>query len=413
VPDVIVVGAGFSGLAAATELANAGVGVVVLEARARVGGRVWSQTIDAPGGTTSVIERGGEFVLTGYTNLRALAARHRLTIADTGMSYYVREPRGVPGVDAAGLGRVGSAISQAGRNTEARSVADVISAAAIPAALAEAVLARVEISCGLEAERLRPAVLEHVASFEPLPSHRIAGGNQLLAGAMASALGRDRIKLRAPLCALDARGERVRAKLEAGELEADEIVLAVPLPVLRALPIDPPLPAWKQDALARVEIGQAAKLHIPLAAAAPTSAVMSVRDRFWCWTASDADGRVPPVLGCFAGSPPALERLAVADSAAIWAERVRALRPDLALETSNAVLTTWEDDPWARGAYRADGLAEVDEAHVEAPVGRVHFAGEYAAGQWSGLMEGALRSGARAAAEITERRAHHGSGPVS
>jgi monoamine oxidase len=61
VPDVIVIGAGFAGLAAATELADRGVDVLVLEARDRVGGRVWSDRAGC-----AVIERGAEFVLDGY-----------------------------------------------------------------------------------------------------------------------------------------------------------------------------------------------------------------------------------------------------------------------------------------------------------------------------------------------------------
>ena len=103
---VIVVGAGFAGLSAATELAQADADVVVLEARDRVGGRVWSQQIDG-----NVIERGGEFVLSGYEMLRDLASRHGLEIADTGMSYYVREPRGVDGVDVKALGQAGATVA--------------------------------------------------------------------------------------------------------------------------------------------------------------------------------------------------------------------------------------------------------------------------------------------------------------
>ena len=60
--------------------------------------------------------------------------------------------------------------------------------------------------------------------------------------------------------------------------------------------------------------------------------------------------------------------------------------------SAEAVLTTWQDDPYALGAYRADGLAAVDEVQLEAPVGRLHFAGEWCAGALSGLMEGALRT---------------------
>ena len=406
--DVIVVGAGFAGLAAATELAGAGIDVAVVEARDRVGGRVWSQSLDTQDGTAAVIERGGEFILSGYTQLRALADEHRLSLADTGMSYYVREPRGIAGVDSVALGRAGNIVARTARTAPGSSVVDVIDAAGIPAPLAEAVRARVEISCALEAERLRPGVLEHVASFEPLPSHRIAGGNQGLARAMARALGAARVELGAPVRALDRRGRRIRVIVESGELEADRVVLAVPLRVVRELQIDPPLPAWKRDALARVEIGHAAKLHVPLAAPATTSAVMSVPHRFWCWTATEADGRVAPVLSAFAGSPAALRRLAVTDGADTWIGRVRDLRQDLALVPSAAVLTTWDDDRWAQGAYRADGLAEIDEAQLEAPVDGLHFAGEYAAGAWSGLMEGALRSGARAAAEIANTRSQPG-----
>jgi monoamine oxidase len=387
VPEVIVVGAGFAGLAAATELADRGVDVLVLEARDRVGGRVWS---DRAGG--AVIERGAEFVLDGYELLRGHAARFGLELADTGMSYYVREPRGVPctteelqaaGREVAraareaavgGPGAGGDRAATAGGHEAdedgdrpAPSVADVVAAAGLAPAAAEAVLARVEISAALGAERLGAEVLQHAAAFDPLPSHRIAGGNQRLAEAMAARLG-DRVRL----------GVEVRSL---GELDAAHVILAVPLPALRRFE----LPGWKRAALDRAEMGHAAKLHVPLARPAPTSAVMSVPDRFWCWTAADTPG----VVNCFAGSPAAVGRLAEAE---VWIEALRRLRPELELDAGAAVLTTWPD-----GAYSAAGL---DEDALAAPAGDVHFAGEHTAGPWAGLMEGALRSGIRAAREI-------------
>jgi monoamine oxidase len=386
---VIVIGAGFAGLSAASELAQAGADVLVLEARDRVGGRVWSQELDG-----NVIERGGEFILAGYDRLRDLASHHRLEIADTRMSYYVREPRGVAGVDAAALSRAGGAVARTPRRG---SVADVIDATPIEPALAEAVRARVEISSGLEVNRLHPAVLEHVASFEPLPSHRLARGNQSLATAMADEL---RVELGTPVDAIEQHEHGVHVLTDGNALDADRVVLALPLPVLRELTIAPPLPDWKRNAMAQAEIGHAAKLHVPLARTASPSAVMSVPGRFWCWTVAGADG----VLNCFAGSPTGLERLGLGAGAAHWLTAVTELRPDLALEPEGAILTDWQLDPYALGAYSAEGLAEVGEADLGAPVGRLHFAGEWTAGEWSGLMEGALRSGARAAAEIVSAR---------
>jgi monoamine oxidase len=79
---VVVAGAGFAGLMAADRVAQAGHEVVVLEARDRVGGRVWSQEL-VPGDPRTVVERGGEFVLDGYDLMRAVAGELGLPFADT------------------------------------------------------------------------------------------------------------------------------------------------------------------------------------------------------------------------------------------------------------------------------------------------------------------------------------------
>ena len=391
----IVIGAGLAGLAAATELADRGLEVLVLEARDRVGGRVWSREVEGPGGP-AVIERGAEFVLDGYTELRALAQRHGLALADTGMSYYVREPRGVA-VDTAALQEAGRTLAGAATAGDRRSVAALVDAIGLERDVADAVLARVEISSGQGSERLSTAVLDHVAAFEPRPSHRIAGGNQGLARAMAAQLG-DRLRLGTPVRAVGAGVVRT----DGGELAAGHVIVTLPLPLSRALPFTPPLPDWKREALDRVELGHAAKLHVPLAALPPASAVMSVPDRYWCWTATGPDGTVAPVLNCFAGSPRALDGLGVGDGPGAWLDRLARLRPELELAHGSAVLTTWDDDEWAGGAYLADGLRALpgDDGVLAAPVGTLHFAGEHTAGAWSGLMEGALRSGLRAAAEV-------------
>ena len=91
----VVVGAGLAGLVAADELQRAGAEVVVLEARDRVGGRVWSRRLD----NGAVVEMGAEFILPGNTAIRELAERFGLGLWDKGMRYGQREPRGGIGVD--------------------------------------------------------------------------------------------------------------------------------------------------------------------------------------------------------------------------------------------------------------------------------------------------------------------------
>ena len=63
------------------------------------------------------------------------------------------------------------------------------------------------------------------------------------------------------------------------------------------------MPARWADALAAVRYGHAAKLFVPLAAPARPSAVMSVPERYWCWTATGDNETVQPVVSAFAGSP--------------------------------------------------------------------------------------------------------------
>ena len=189
---------------------------------------------------------------------------------------------------------------------------------------------------------------------------------------------------------------------DAGSFTADRVIVALPLTLVASLAMSPALPDGHQEALARQAMGIAAKLHVPLRTAAPASAVMSVPDRFWCWTATTADGSVGMALNCFAGSPEAVHALDVDNGPQHWLTQVRKLRPDLDLDEANAVLTTWHDDPWALGAYSADDLAVAhgDVDVLRSSVGPIAFAGEHLGGEYAGLMEGALRSGRHAAESV-------------
>jgi 4-methylaminobutanoate oxidase (methylamine-forming) len=169
----------------------------------------------------------------------------------------------------------------------------------------------------------------------------------------------------------------------------------------------PALPDPAREAVARTGLGHNAKLHLPLPEPGEACAVQSVRGRFWTWTATDATGLVQPVLHCFAGTPDGLASLRVSDGPRFWAQQVATLRPELAASLvphlDAALLTTWVDDPWSLESYTAwtVDMPREDFDRLARPAGRVVFAGEHTAGFWTGLMEGALRSGRRAAGELS------------
>jgi len=87
---VIVVGAGLAGLAAALDVADEGLDVTVLEARERVGGRVWSVTLT----NGAVVELGAEWIMGDDAVVQEVAARFHVQLAETGASYGRREPWG-------------------------------------------------------------------------------------------------------------------------------------------------------------------------------------------------------------------------------------------------------------------------------------------------------------------------------
>jgi monoamine oxidase len=398
---VCVIGAGLAGLAAAERLQGAGHEVVVLEARDRVGGRVWSKQLE----NGAWIERGAEFIELDQTSIQELAARLDVPLALTTMSYSDREPRGGTPITRDELAEGVAALGRSSRSLVRPnlSVREVLDDTPMTHGAREAIASRLQISFAFRVDALDSALLTHEAgSFSGEQSLRCIGGNQQLAIRLAEAL-EGTLHRETPANGVEWSATGVRVQTPTGEVPADACVVAVPASVMHRISFAPALPDRKADALAGVVYGQAAKLAVPLRRPAPASAVLSVPDLFWTWTATRGAAEADPVVGCFAGSPAALERLGVDEGPARWLARLVELRPDLALDQTGAVLTTWHDDPWAQAAYSSLTAGQPhDDAALQEPVGPLHFAGEHTAGDCFGLMEGAIRSGQRAANEIKQ-----------
>ena len=391
---VIVVGAGFAGLAAADALTRAGAEVEVLEARDRVGGRVWSVPF---GG--AVVERGAEFILPHDKTVLAAAKRLGLELVRKGTLYGNREPRGAAPVSKA---EVLAAVERLGAAPHDGTLANALGGSELERGVADAIRARFEVSCAYSADDLDAAVLtEGAGAFGDFDTWTVEGGNDRIARELAAGVG-DAVRLSAPVSRVAWRDGEVRVVAGDREAVADAAVIAVPASVLEAISFDPSLPRGK----AAVRYGQAAKLFVALRATAPPSQVMSVDERFWCWTQLGRDGEPLAFVAAFAGSPGALDALEVAAGPERWLDALAALRPDLELNVDRVLLSTWADDPWVRGAYSAaSATVPLDRERLAGPVGPLMFAGEHTAGGWHGLMEGALRSGARAAQQLLQTAA--------
>jgi monoamine oxidase len=400
--SAVVVGGGLAGLVAARELAARGLEVEVLEARFRVGGRVWSWQL----GNGAVIEMGAEFILPGNTEVASLAAQLGLGFWEKGMRYGMREPRGVTVTNeefAIGVAAVADALDELEASPQPSPTArELLESLDIAPGAREAILARLEISSASSADEVPATDMAGLAHIGDEPAPSVAGGNQGIALGLAGMLGA-RVRLGDAVVAVkwDHGGVRISTAAD-HEAVADAAVIAVPANVMNAIEFDPPLPAAKHEALAGVRYGQAAKLFVPLAEPVAPSAVMNVPERWWCWTATAQDDEPAPLVSCFAGTGPALRALDVGSGPGRWVESLQAMCPELPLLADGAVLSTWADDPWARAAYSVSSIPEVAAALAE-PVGPLAFAGEHTAGPFSALMEGAVRSGRRAAAELATR----------
>ncbi len=440
--DVAVVGAGAAGLAAAARLVAEGREVVVLEARDRVGGRLWNTEI---GGEAN--ELGGEWVAPYHARLHEL-------LPDLGIELFpaYREGDDVY-VDEAGRAHrhsgdeTGMSSASARALKEADEKLDALAKELDPEAPWEHSRAR-ELDTITFDEWLRSEVADEEArdnlasyladGFLTKPAHafsllqglwaiagaggtyelfaaeqclayRVVGGSQLLPSRLADRLG-ERVVLETPVrgvrwwesgVALDAAGVSVRASAA---------IVAIPPNLVDAIRFEPALPPW------RMRLQQAASQG-------SVTKYLAVYDEpFWRADGLSGEGFAPHQLvrELYDNSPPSgavgvlctflpgeqadeVGRMSEAARRAAILEGMAKFVGPHALEATELIETDWAAEEWTRGAYAASfgigGLIRFGP-DLRRPVGPIHWACSDIAGRGHMHMEGAVRSGEAAAEEV-------------
>jgi monoamine oxidase len=402
---IIVAGAGFAGLAAAYELINYGFSVTVLEARQRVGGRVWSEEL--PNG--AVVELGGEWVSSNDHTVFMMAKGLRLPLVPMGVDFRIRETVNgstVSPTDQREAHRIAfeTLLGMDEAIVSRSTVGEVLDDLPLTDAQATLLRGRLQGSYGADLHNIALRMVGEYSLGESGTYYRFAAGNQSLAKAMAAQVPDVRLGhvVRAVCHSQDAVFIKGKTADGAFDVAADAIVLALPVKLMTELEFDPVLPEAVAEAFSSVHMGVAGKLAVGTQSSPSLRAIQDVKAPYWCWTGYGL-GDVPrSAVTAFCGSKHAQQDLATDSSdPSRWLSRVQSANPDLDF-IGDPIMVDWSQDEWARGCYSAfDNRATDLIPFLSSPAGRLFFAGEHTDVE-SGTMEGALASGLRAARQVSE-----------
>jgi monoamine oxidase len=415
-PDVIILGAGVAGLAAARDLTVAGLRVQLLEARNRLGGRVF--THHTPQGP---IELGAEFVHGAIEEILGVAQQAGLALGEI-----ERRAPGPPERGSSGAADYLSAIDVVlahASGGEDESFQHLVDRIQVDPAIKARSLGMVEGYHAADPTKMSVQALADNTSADERPGgekqFRFVQGYdglvhalfQQMAGALCT------LQLNTVATAVAWRRKHVLVRTAAGaEVSAPQLLSTVPLGVLKAGAIDfSPRLLDKEDALRRLEMGDAARVSLQFqgepwrgqASFSEDGFLMTGEPPFpvW-WISRPAPG---PVVTGWAGGRRAekLARLAEGERVRVGLEALaRALRMDverLRRDLRGGFSYDWRGDPFARGAYSYAGVGGRHAgAELAVPVdATIFFAGE--ATQSDGrnaTVHGAIASGMRAAKQV-------------
>jgi monoamine oxidase len=442
--DVIVVGAGLAGLVAARQLVAAGRSVAVIEARDRVGGR----TVNASIGAGKVTEMGGQWVGPTQDRLLALASelgvetfpsyhegRNLLELRGKLRRYKGTIPRLAPHV-LFGVQRARGRLRRAAKRVPADAPWTAPKAAELDsqtfatwirkAARAKKARSLLEIATGTvmgtgTAELSALWMLSYVSaagSFDALidveggaQQDRFVGGSQRISQRLAEELG-DAVALSAPVRRISQDGGGLDVEADGLSARAHRVIVAVPPALAGRIAFAPSLGGRRDQLTQRMAHGALTKCAAvypePFWRAEGLSG-QAVSDRGPVTTTFDnspPDGTPGVLLGFIPGAEAIRHaRLSEADRRRVVLECFVRLFGEQAAKPGIYLETAWAEEEWSRGgpvcSFTPGSLVPYGEA-LRQPAGRIHWAGAETATVWCGYMEGAIRSGERAAEEVLD-----------
>ena len=411
---VVVVGAGIAGLAAAAELRASGFeDVVVLEARDRVGGRVWTDRI----GDCIPVDLGASWIHGVDGNpIAAIAREHGIETASTDYENQVVHFHGADEPPAEGDEIVRGFIAAARRQ---------------PGASLKSVYASYLGSASLDADVKRyidyqiNTVLEHEfgadigdLSFRSLTGSRTTDGPDALFpagyGEIVDVLRQGlTIQCGQAVAAVDHAGSQIVVSTAAGTSQAaTRVVVTIPLGVLKrgAVSFSPALPLAKQRAIARLGMGLLNKTCLLFDDVfwddeAELIGYVGTQPGQWAETLSHHPYISAPLLTLFNAGSFAVEIESRSDdeTVALAMAALAEMHGGAVPQPTDARVTRWQTDPWSCGAYSfVPAGATFDEyAELAAPIGeRLFFAGEATSRDFPATVHGAYLSGSRAARQV-------------
>lgn len=399
-PGVVVVGAGLAGLAAARALVDRDVEVAVVEARERVGGRVWSATLD----NRAVVELGAEWIAEDDDEVLGLARRFDVPAVEAGIDYRRRDVAGLSVGEQRAFLAEGSRVRASVGDLSGVSLGELLDR--IPGSEAQRLALRMRLqgTCAVDLSQVTARVVDGDRAFSTGGGRyfRLGPGNQQLATEIAYSL--QDVRLGWAVDAVVHGGDGVTVRSGPHDVRARAAVVAVPAPIAARLRYEPALPPEVATALRELPMGVASKLAVATKGRPTRRALQSTELPMWCWVANGRGDEPRRCVASFVGSSVAQDALGLASGrVGPWLERLRAMNPDLEL-IGEPLWYAWGDDPFTVGAYSAWDDRSWDRHDLfRMPVGRVVFAGEHSAGpRHYATMEGAVRSGLRAADQVLE-----------